>query len=292
MRAAIYLRVSTNGQTTDTQEHDLRAAAKRMGHTIVEVYADNGISGAKGRDKRPAFDRLHRDAARRKFDIVMAWSVDRLGRSLRDLVAFLSEPHALGIELSLHQQGLDNTTPAGKAMFQMLASLPSSSARSSASACWPVWRGPGPRAPRAVSRSVGRPSIPLRYGFFYGPGTWYTREGDMGDQVRQQQVPIIGEGQGVYSFVHIDDAAEATAAALECPPGAYNIVDGNPSPQHLWLTSFARAVGAPAPPRVSEEEALRASGPDAVYYATRLRGASNEKAGRELEFRPRPLEWI
>ena len=74
----------------------------------------------------------------------------------------------------------------------------------------------------------------------YGPGTWYTREGDIGDQVRQQQVPIIGEGQGVYSFVHIDDAAGATAAALECPPGAYNIVDGNPSPQHLWLTAFAR----------------------------------------------------
>jgi len=87
-------------------------------------------------------------------------------------------------------------------------------------------------------------------------------------------------------------AAGATAAALECPPGAYNIVDGNPSPQHLWLTAFARAAGAPAPPRVSEEEALRASGPDAVYYATRLRGASHEKARRELEFRPRPLEWI
>src|SRR5262245_8698538 len=131
-----------------------------------------------------------------------------------------------------------------------------------------------------------------RYGFFYGPGTWYTREGDIGDQVRQQQVPIIGEGQGVYSFVHIDDAAGATAAALECPPGAYNIVDGNPSPQHVWLPAFARAVGAPAPPRVSEEEALRASGSDAVYYATKLRGASNEKAGRELDFRPRPLEWI
>uniref|UniRef100_A0A939M380 Uncharacterized protein n=1 Tax=Bradyrhizobium barranii subsp. barranii TaxID=2823807 RepID=A0A939M380_9BRAD len=128
--------------------------------------------------------------------------------------------------------------------------------------------------------------------FFYGPGTWYPREGDIGDQVRQQQVPIIGEGQGVYSFVHIDDAAGATAAALDCPPGAYNIVDGNPSPQHLWLTAFARAAGAPAPPRVSEEEALRASGRDAVYYATRLRGASNEKARRELDFRPRPLEWI
>src|SRR5262245_8195053 len=134
--------------------------------------------------------------------------------------------------------------------------------------------------------------VALRYGFFYGPGTWYSREGDVGDQVRQQQVPIIGEGQGVYSFVHIDDAAGATAAALECPPGAYNIVDGNPSPQHVWLTAFARAAGAPAPPRVSEEEALRASGPDPVYYATRLRGASHDKARRELEFRPRALEWI
>jgi nucleoside-diphosphate-sugar epimerase len=143
-----------------------------------------------------------------------------------------------------------------------------------------------------ASATPGIEFVALRYGFFYGPGTWYTREGDMGDQVRQQQVPIVGEGQGVYSFVHIDDAAGATAAALECPPGAYNIVDGNPLPQHLWLTAFARAAGAAAPLRVSEEEALRASGPDAVYYATRLRGASNEKAARELEFHPRPLEWI
>ncbi|MBO0758600.1 MAG: NAD(P)-dependent oxidoreductase [Bradyrhizobiaceae bacterium] len=143
-----------------------------------------------------------------------------------------------------------------------------------------------------ASATPGIEFVALRYGFFYGPGTWYTCEGDVGDQVRQQQVPIIGEGQGVYSFVHIDDAAGATAAALECRPGAYNIVDGNPSPQHVWLTAFARAAGAPAPPRVSEEEALRASGPDAVYYATSLRGASNEKARRELEFRPRPLEWI
>jgi nucleoside-diphosphate-sugar epimerase len=143
-----------------------------------------------------------------------------------------------------------------------------------------------------ASATSGIEFVALRYGFFYGPGTWYTREADMGDQVRQQQVPIIGEGQGVYSFVHIDDAAGATAAALECPPGAYNIVDANPSPQHVWLTAFARAAGAPAPPRISEEEALRASGPDAVYYATKLRGASNEKAGRELGFRPRPLEWI
>jgi DNA invertase Pin-like site-specific DNA recombinase len=120
MRAAIYLRVSTTEQTTDNQERELRTAAERMGHTVVEVYADNGISGSKGRDKRPAFDRLHRDAARRRFDVIMAWSVDRLGRSLQDLVGFLSELHALKIDLYLHQQGLDTATPAGKAMFQML----------------------------------------------------------------------------------------------------------------------------------------------------------------------------
>ena len=143
-----------------------------------------------------------------------------------------------------------------------------------------------------ASATPGIEFVALRYGFFYGPGTWYTREGDMGNQVRQQQVPIVGDGPGVYSFVHIEDAAGATAAALECPPGAYNIVDGNPSPQHSWLTALARAAGAPAPPRLSEEEALRALGPDEVYYATRLRGASNEKARRELEFRPRPLAWI
>jgi 2-alkyl-3-oxoalkanoate reductase len=143
-----------------------------------------------------------------------------------------------------------------------------------------------------ASATPGIEFVALRYGFFYGPGTWYTREGDVGDQVGQRQVPIIGEGQGVSSFVHIDDAAEATAAALECPPGAYNVVDGSPSPQRVWLSAFAHATGAPAPPRLSEEDALRTLGPDAVYYATRLRGASNEKARRELGFRPRPLEWI
>src|SRR5262249_61940935 len=112
-RAALYLRVSTTEQTTKKQERDLRAVWGRMDCHIIKVYCDHGISGAKSRDKRPAFDRLCRDAARREFDIVMAWSVDRLGRSLRDLIDFLSELHALGIDLYLHQQGLDTTTPVG-----------------------------------------------------------------------------------------------------------------------------------------------------------------------------------
>jgi DNA invertase Pin-like site-specific DNA recombinase len=120
MRAALYLRTSTLDQTTENQERELRAAAARLGHEIVDVYSDNGISGAKSRDKRPAFDRLHKDAARRRFNLVMAWSVDRLGRSVQDLVAFLSELHASRVGLYLHQQGLDTTTPSGRAMFQMM----------------------------------------------------------------------------------------------------------------------------------------------------------------------------
>ena len=117
---AMYARVSTDHQTTENQERDLRAVAERMGWRIVKVYREEGVSGAKSRADRPAFDALCKDAARRRFDMVMAWSVDRLGRSLQDLVAFLSELHAMGIDLFLHQQGLDTTTPAGKAMFQMM----------------------------------------------------------------------------------------------------------------------------------------------------------------------------
>ena len=119
-RAVLYLRVSTLDQTTANQERELRDIASRMGWEIAKVYKDHGISGAKGRDKRPAFDALCRDAAKRQFDIVMAWSVDRLGRSLQDLVGFLSELHAMRIDLFLHQQGIDTTTPAGKAMYQLM----------------------------------------------------------------------------------------------------------------------------------------------------------------------------
>ncbi len=141
-------------------------------------------------------------------------------------------------------------------------------------------------------QASGIDSVAMRYGFFYGPGTWYAKDADMGEQVRQQQVPIVGAGQGVWSFVHIEDAAFATVAALECAPDAYNIVDDNPTQQRNWLPAFARYCGAPEPPQVTEQEALVTSGPDSVYYATRLRGASNERARHELNFRPRPLEWL
>lgn len=119
-RAALYLRVSTDGQTCENQRRELEAVAARAGWTVACVLEDAGISGAKGRDRRPAFDRLHKLITRREVDLVMAWSVDRLGRSLQDLVAFLGELHGAGCDLYLHAQGLDTSTPAGKAMFGML----------------------------------------------------------------------------------------------------------------------------------------------------------------------------
>ena len=121
-RAALYARVSTrNGhQDPEVQLQALREVADRAGWQVIDTYIDDGISGAKGRDKRPAFDRLLKDATRRRFDLVAAWSVDRLGRSLQDLVAFLSDLRAAGVDLYLHVQAVDTTTPAGKALFQML----------------------------------------------------------------------------------------------------------------------------------------------------------------------------
>src|SRR5215510_6589247 len=119
-RAAVYLRVSTLDQTTANQERELRQIASRSGLEIVWVYREHGVFGAKGRDKSPQFDALLNDATKRQFDVVMAWSVDRLGRSLQDLCAFLSEIHSLGIDLFLHQQGIDTRTPAGKALFGMM----------------------------------------------------------------------------------------------------------------------------------------------------------------------------
>lgn len=119
-RAALYLRVSTDEQTTDNQRRELEAAAERSGWRILHVFEDAGVSGAKGRDKRPQLDAMLRAVTRRQVDVVMAWSVDRLGRSLVDLLATLGELHGAGCALYLHQQGLDTTTPAGRAMFQML----------------------------------------------------------------------------------------------------------------------------------------------------------------------------
>lgn len=141
----------------------------------------------------------------------------------------------------------------------------------------------------ASSRIEG---IALRFGFFYGPGTWFNPDGNMAEQVLKQQFPIIGDGQGYWNFIHIEDAANSILQALDCMPGAYNIVNDTPIALREWLPLFAKYIKAPVPPKISEEQALKEKGADSVYYATSLRGASNQKAKEHLNFNPRLLEWL
>lgn len=118
-RVALYARVSTGGQTVENQLRELRQAAERHGWRVVAIFLDEGVSGAKGRDKRPQFDALCKAVSRRQVDQVAAWSTDRLSRSMRDLLNFLEELIAKNVDLYLHAQALDTSTPAGRAMFQM-----------------------------------------------------------------------------------------------------------------------------------------------------------------------------
>ena len=119
-RVCVYARVSTDKQTVNNQLQELHKVAGRHGWEVVAEYKDRGISGAKGRDKRPQFDAMLKAASRREFDVIMSWSVDRLGRSLQHLVEFLGDIQQKGVDLYLHQQNIDTGTPSGKAMFQMV----------------------------------------------------------------------------------------------------------------------------------------------------------------------------
>ena len=132
----------------------------------------------------------------------------------------------------------------------------------------------------------------LRYGFFYGPGTTYAGDGTMAEDVRRRRIPIVGKGTGIVSFVHVDDAAAATVAAVERgEPGIYNVTDDEPAPMSEWVPVYARAVGAKAPRRVPRWLARLVAGRQMTALATELRGASNAKAKRELGWEPRYPSW-
>jgi DNA invertase Pin-like site-specific DNA recombinase len=118
-RVAIYVRVSTDKQTVENQVRELRQIAERRGWEVVAQYSDAGISGSKGRDDRPGLDQMLKDTQRRRFDVVMAWAIDRLGRSLIDLLGTIQALETCGVDLYLDQQALDTTTPAGRLMFQV-----------------------------------------------------------------------------------------------------------------------------------------------------------------------------
>jgi nucleoside-diphosphate-sugar epimerase len=137
--------------------------------------------------------------------------------------------------------------------------------------------------------TLGPAVIVVRYGFFYGPQTWYASDGDIAEQVRQKSYPVV-QGGGRWSFIHVEDAARATATlATNGQTGICNIVDDDPIAMSEWLPAYAKWVGAPPPPTLSADEV---KDDRLKYYATILRGASNEKAKREFGFRPRRLEWL
>jgi nucleoside-diphosphate-sugar epimerase len=134
--------------------------------------------------------------------------------------------------------------------------------------------------------------IALRYGFFYGPHTWYCPEGAAADHVRRRETPVVGQGEGLWSFAHIEDAALASVAALTAPPGIDNVVDDDPAPVSRWLPAFTRSVGAPPPPQLTEQEACAVAGEDAAHYGTKLSGASNNTANKTFNVKPRRLPWL
>ena len=144
----------------------------------------------------------------------------------------------------------------------------------------------------AVLNDPGLDGVVLRYGSFYGPGTAIAEEGDVVDLVRQRKFPIIGQGSGIWSFVHIDDAAAATVKAVEHGrPGIYNIVDDDPAPVREWLPELAAAVGAKPPRRVPTAIGRLAAGDVGVSLMTQVRGASNARAKEQLEWQPRYPSW-
>jgi len=145
---------------------------------------------------------------------------------------------------------------------------------------------------REATNTAGLEGIVLRYGQFYGPGTYYAPDGNIAEQVRRRRFPIVGRGEGMFSFIHTEDAATATVAALDRgAPGIYNVVDDEPAPLREWLPVYAEALGARRPRRVPTLLARLVAGPFAVAFATELRGASNAKAKRELGWQPRYPSW-
>ena len=154
-KVVIYGRVSTDKQTVQNQLEELREVSRRNGWEVVEEYLDKGLSGSLGRNGRPSFDRLLKDVNRKKFDGILVWSIDRLGRSLQDLVSFLNDVQSKNIDLYIHQQGLDTSTPTGKMMFQMcgvFAEFERSMIRERVKA--------GIQRAKAQGKRLGRPTVP------------------------------------------------------------------------------------------------------------------------------------
>ena len=145
-------------------------------------------------------------------------------------------------------------------------------------------------AEQAEREALAAGAAVLRYGFFGGPATWYFEDGAVGELVRRRRYPLVGEGAGVHSFIHVDDAAAATVAALEAPSGVYNVVDDDPAPTHEWLPAFAAALGAP-PPRHVPALPVKLLARSMLAWQEGLEGASNARAKAALDWTPVHGSW-
>lgn len=215
---------------------------------------------------------------------------------------WLAETNRLRREAAPVLVGAARAAGARRVVAQSISFIASPRAPAIASEADPVWtEAPEPigggvssalALERAVTEAEGIEGLVLRYGYFYGPGTTYGPGGSIVADVRRRRFPVVGSGAGRFSFVHVDDAADATVLALTAgTTGVYNVVDDDPAPMREWLPALAAAAGAPKPLRVPAFVGRLAAGRYAVLYATVQRGASNAKARRELGWAPAHPSW-
>ena len=214
----------------------------------------------------PRTSRLRREGTRNLLAAARACGAKRV---VAQSIAFIYAPEGDALKDETARPWVDAPQPFGEAL----------------AACLDLER-------QVTEAGGGLEGVVLRYGFFYGPATYYARDGSIARQVLRRRLPVVGGGDGVFSHVHVDDAAAATVAAVEGgATGVYNVVDDDPAPMREWLPLYAEALGAPRPLRVPAVLARLVAGRATVEMATVLRGASNAKARTELGWTPRWASW-
>jgi nucleoside-diphosphate-sugar epimerase len=236
-------------------------------------------------------DAFDADALR---EAVVASQPEVVVNQLTALPAKLPNPRKINRDLALTNRLRKEVTPV------LVAAAAEAGARRVVSQSISFAYAPGPErnaedaplftdAPKAFRPMIE--GVVLRYGAFYGPGSYYAPDGDFTVQMRARKIPSVGAGTGETSFIHVDDAATATLAALDGPTGIYNVVDDEPSPASEWLPAFAEIVGAKPPRRVPAWAARLFAGPYVIYMMIDQRGALNAKAKAELGWTPRYASW-
>jgi nucleoside-diphosphate-sugar epimerase len=252
----------------DVLDRDGLAAAVSEARPDAVINHITDLSGAFG-SVRPSKEFARNDRVRREGgpNLVAAARAAGARRVVAQSVAFFYAPEGTGIKAEHDPLYVDAPSPIDRAA-EAVATLES-----------------------AVTQTDGIEGVVLRFGFWYGPGTGYAPDGAIAGMVAKRRFPIVGDGTAVTSFVHVDDVVEATVAALEAPPGIYNVTDDDPAPATEWLPAYAEALGAPPPRRVPAFVVRLAGGPYPHFVTTQLRGASNEKAKRELGWTPKHRTW-